>query len=89
MLRSLVKLNPETSKPEWSLRSSRANSSQPLDSDKQTLIVAPQTVKLDTVTASQARVVNAQTGQLEPLSKAERQSFSEKIPCVIWVGDTN
>lgn len=89
ILRSLVKLGPETSKPEWSLRSFRSNNSHPHDVDKQVMIVASQAVKLNKITALQANVVNVQTGQLEQLSTAEPRSYSEKTPCVIWVGDTN
>jgi hypothetical protein len=89
MLRELVKLSPETSKPEWSLRSSKASNSHPHDVDKQVMIVASQAVKLNKVTALQANVVNVQTGQLEQLNTAEPRSYSEKKPCVIWVGDTN
>jgi hypothetical protein len=89
MLHELVKLSPETSKPEWSLRRSKANDSPPRDVDKQVMIVASQAVKLDGVAPSQVNVVNVETGQLEQLSTAELQSYSEKKPCVIWVGDTN
>jgi hypothetical protein len=84
LLRGLVLLRPETSKPEWSL-----DDSSSAERGSRKMIVTAGAMSLQSTLASQARVVNPQNGRIQPPRETNPQSFSEKNPHVLWIDGTD